>query len=117
MLLYEDETHVRAYQSLHATWSEVGKQKQVPTYGHHASVTLFGAVNAVTGELVYQTANSCKQENFLSFLKQVLKRYPGKTIAMVVDNARIHRAKAVKDFPKRRRSIGIDSITSVFAQT
>jgi transposase len=100
VLLYEDETHVRAYQSLHATWSEVGKQKQVPTYGHHASVTLFGAVNAVTGDLVHQTAPACKQENFLSFLKQVVKHYPSKTIAMVVDNARIHRAKGIKDFLK-----------------
>lgn len=49
--LYQDETHVRAYRSLHATWSEVGKQKQVSTYGHHASVTLFGALNAMTGEV------------------------------------------------------------------
>lgn len=49
---------------------------------------------------MHQTAPACKQENFLSFLKQVVKHYPGKTIAMVVDNARIHRAKAIKDFLK-----------------
>ena len=69
MLLYQDETHVRAYQSLHVTWSEVGKQKQVPTYGHHAGVTLFGTLNAMTGEVLHQTSSSCKQEDFLSFLQ------------------------------------------------
>jgi hypothetical protein len=28
VLLYQDETHVRVYQSLHATWAKKGKQKQ-----------------------------------------------------------------------------------------
>ncbi|ABO68597.1 Transposase related protein [Geobacillus thermodenitrificans NG80-2] len=64
MLLYQDETHVRAYQSFHATWSEMGKQKQVPTHGHYTSVTLFGTLNAMTGEVLHQTSFSCKQEDF-----------------------------------------------------
>jgi hypothetical protein len=54
ILLYQDETHICTYQSLHATWSEIGKQKQVLTYGHHASVTLFGALNAITREVLHQ---------------------------------------------------------------
>lgn len=45
MLFYEDETHIHDYQALHITWFLFGKQKQIPTYGYHASVTLFSAVN------------------------------------------------------------------------
>ncbi|MCM3735190.1 IS630 family transposase [Bacillus cytotoxicus] len=98
VLLYQDETHVRAYQSLHATWSQRGSQRQIPTYGHHASVTIFGTVNAQTGEVVHQTASSCKQEDFLSFLSYVLKQYEDKFVVMVTDNARIHKSKLVQDF-------------------
>jgi transposase len=63
-------------------------------------VTLFGAVNAIAGGIVHQTANPCKQEKFLSFLKQVLKHDPNQTITMVVDNARIHRSELIKNFLK-----------------
>jgi hypothetical protein len=38
--LCEDETHILDYQTLRATWS--GKGKQIPTYGYHGSVSLFG---------------------------------------------------------------------------
>ncbi|WP_249044221.1 hypothetical protein [Geobacillus thermocatenulatus] len=34
---------------MRATWSEAGRQKQVPTYGHHAHVSVFGAVNVLNG--------------------------------------------------------------------
>ncbi|MBB5356811.1 hypothetical protein HNR43_002845, partial [Anoxybacillus mongoliensis] len=43
VLLHVDETHVRTYQALRTTWAEVGNQKQVPSYGHHAHVSIFGA--------------------------------------------------------------------------
>ncbi len=39
---YEDKTHIRDYQALHTSWFLRGKQKQIPTYGRHANVTLFG---------------------------------------------------------------------------
>ncbi|MCZ0757154.1 hypothetical protein [Anoxybacillus sp. J5B_2022] len=40
VLLDVDETHVRAYQALRMTWVGVGNQKQVPSYGHHAHVSI-----------------------------------------------------------------------------
>ncbi|AKU27034.1 MULTISPECIES: transposase [Geobacillus] len=52
VLLYIDETHIRSYHVLRSTWSEVGRQKQVPTFGHHAHVSRFGAVNIHDGETV-----------------------------------------------------------------
>jgi hypothetical protein len=103
--LYQDETHVRAYQSLHATWSEVGKQKQMPTYGHHARVTLFGTLNAMTGEVLHQTSSSCKQKDFLSFLQLVANHYKDQLIAMVVDNAKIHRSQLIQDFLAKNERI------------
>ncbi len=40
VIIYEDESHIRDYQTLRATWSVKGRQKQIPTYGHHATVSL-----------------------------------------------------------------------------
>ncbi|STO11882.1 Uncharacterised protein [[Flavobacterium] thermophilum] len=37
VLLYLDETHIRSYHVLRSTWSEVGRQRQAPTFGHHAT--------------------------------------------------------------------------------
>lgn len=51
ILLYEDETHIRDSQAFHATWNPIGKQKKILTRGHQAKVSLFGAVNALTGKL------------------------------------------------------------------
>jgi transposase len=97
VLLYVDETHIRSYQILRATWSEVGQQKQVPTYGHHAHVSLFGAVNVQSGEaILHRTAANAT--TFLDFLRILKSHYPNKLIVLVLDNARIHHAKIVKDF-------------------
>jgi len=98
ILLFQDETHIRAYQSLHSTWSLSGTQRQIPTYGHHASVTLFGTVEAGTGEVVTTTASSAKKEAFITFLQHLLKKYEGKFIVMVTDNAPIHKSQIVTDF-------------------
>ena len=98
ILFYEDETHIRDYQALHATWNPVGKQKQIPTHGHHAKVSLFGAVNAQNGELFCMESPSCNAETFLQFLQYVVTENPDKHLVMVLDNARIHHAKLIQPF-------------------
>jgi transposase len=71
VLLYTDETHIRSYQALRATWAKVRKQKQIPTYGHHASVRLFGVVNVLNGKVITQPALACNTESFLEFVKRI----------------------------------------------
>jgi transposase len=100
VLLAQDETHVRSYQALRATWSPKGEQKQIPTYGHHVQVTLFGTVDMHTGDVFCTTADSCNAASFLEFLKKVMKRYANKRVIMIIDNARIHHAKLLRPFLK-----------------
>nr|WP_235603696.1 transposase [Parageobacillus toebii] len=59
VIIYEDESHIRDYQTLRATWSVKGRQKQIPTYGHHATVSLLGGVNIKTGEFHCMETNQC----------------------------------------------------------
>jgi len=70
----------------------------VPTYGHHAQVSVFGAVNVHNGETVLHRASSATATTFLYFLRILANRYPEKLIVLVLDNARIHHAKMVKDY-------------------
>ena len=98
VLLYVDETHVRAYQSLRTTWAEVGNQKQVPSYGHHAHVSVFGAVDVQQGNIVLHRASSANAETFLDFLRLLKEKYSDRFIVLVLDNARIHHANMVQAF-------------------
>ncbi|WP_245842306.1 IS630 family transposase [Parageobacillus galactosidasius] len=83
---------------LHALWSVKGRQKQIPTYGHHATVSLLGGVNIKTGEFHCMETNQCNAQAFLQFLQYTLDQYPDKHVVMVLDNAKIHRAKILQPF-------------------
>ncbi|MED0686211.1 IS630 family transposase [Anoxybacillus ayderensis] len=98
VLLHVDETHVRAYQALRTTWAEVGNQKQVPSYGHHAHVSIFGAVDVQQGDVVFHRASSANAETFLDFLRLLKEKYSDRFLVLVLDNARIHHANMVQAF-------------------
>lgn len=85
VLMYEDESHTRDYEALHATWNLKGKQKQIPTYGHHSTVSLFDALNAVNGDFLCMEATKCNAQSFQQFLEIVLFQYPEKRIVMILD--------------------------------
>lgn len=108
VLLYADEPHVRSYQILRATWSEIGRQKQVPMYGHHAHVSVFEVVNLLDGDTVLHRAAAANATTFLGFLKILKSRYSDKLIVLRLDNARIHHAKMEISCAKR----GIGFISS-----
>ncbi|MFX3625121.1 MAG: IS630 family transposase [Ectobacillus sp.] len=103
IFLYEDETHIRDYQALHATWAPVGQQKKVQTQGHHAKLTLFGAVNAHNGEVLCMESTKCDAASFLQFLQYVLEQHKNRYVIMALDNARIHHAKLIQPFLKENR--------------
>ncbi|WP_445613465.1 transposase [Geobacillus sp. YF-1] len=80
------------------TWSEVSRQTQVPTFGHHAHVSLFGAVHVHDGKTVLQSAGTANATTFLDFLPALKERCPDRLIVLVLDNAQIHHAKMGRAF-------------------
>nr|WP_286173373.1 transposase [Geobacillus sp. E263] len=105
VLLYLDETHIRSYHVLRSTWSEVGRQKQVPTFGHHAHVSLFGAVNIHDGETVLHQTTAANAATFLDFLRMLKERYPDRLMVLVLDNARITMPKWSRSFCGKKGSV------------
>ena len=98
VILFEDESYVRAYQAIAATWFLRGRQKQVPTYGHHASVALFGAVDIRGGTTMVEQAADLTAQTFQAFLARLFAQYPTQPLVLICDNAKIHHAQCLAPF-------------------
>jgi transposase len=89
---------IRDYQALANTWFPKGKQKVIPTFGQHHAAKLLGTLDYESGEIHWEKHKQYDAQVFLSFLKNVVEKYPkGKTV-MILDNARIHHAKMIQPF-------------------
>lgn len=89
---------IRDYQAIMKTWFPIGKQKIIPTYGKHEGVKLVGFLDYETGDVYVEEHKSYDAEVFLAFLGHVLEKYPDGRIVMILDNAKIHHAKLLRDF-------------------
>ncbi|MGE6963762.1 IS630 family transposase [Bacillus thuringiensis] len=98
VLLYQDECHFRDSQTVHATWFAKGKQKKIAVVGKRISTSLFGTIDAITGEFLCTKSERRNAETFQKFLTYVLKEYKNKHVVLVLDNARYHHAKLLKSF-------------------
>ncbi|WP_334195679.1 IS630 family transposase [Muricomes intestini] len=99
VILFEDESYIRDYQALCATWVKKGKQKKIKTYGQHKGVGLFGVLEYRTGNIIVDTAEQLNAQAFEAYLDNfVLPAYTGKKIIMILDNGKIHHAKVLASF-------------------
>ena len=80
------------------SWFPKGEQRIIKTYGKHESVKLTGILNYETGSVYVEETEEFNAEVFLGFLKRILTLYPEGKIVMVLDNARVHHAKLLKEF-------------------
>ena len=97
-MLYEDESMIRDYQAIQKSWFVKGQQRVIQTYGKHEGVKLLGILNYETGKVYIEDHKSYDAQVFMSFLGNVLKQYPTGNIVMILDNAKIHRAKLLTGF-------------------
>lgn len=97
-LYYADEMDVARLPTISGRWMRRGQQTQVFTPGQNAKQYVFGAVIYVTGALVWLPWTNKNNVGFRHLLQQVLTLHENDdcAIVMVVDNFRIHHAKAVK---------------------
>ena len=89
---------IRDYQAICKTWFAKGKQRLIPTYGKHEGAKLVGVLNYETGRIDVEEHSKYDAKVFLSFLENTLLRYPTGKIVIILDNAKIHHAKLLKEF-------------------
>lgn len=97
-LYYADEMDVALLPTISGCWMRRGHQTQVFTPGQNAKQYVFGAVNYITGLLIALTWTNKNNVGFRQLLHQVVAFHEKDQgpVVVVVDNFRIHQAKAVK---------------------
>lgn len=96
ILLYEDEVDLNLLPGVIRCWTQIGCQRKIPTPGVNVKRYGFGAVNALTGQLLYRVGEHKDSAGFCDLIEQIVQTYcPGETysgpkVAVVIDNYRIH---------------------------
>jgi transposase-like protein len=102
-----DECHFQQHGTRIAMWVPPEEKDPVvllaPT---RKSVSLFGAVNVTDGCLVTRFEKQFDAMTFKDFLIQLLRhRKKGKRIVVMLDNARYHHAKILREFLRKNRKV------------
>ena len=101
VLFFADELDIHLLAKIGYEWMRAGTQTEVMTPGTNRKQYLAGALNYLTGRLLAVTAERKDRWLFIDLLKLIDKRCPaGKftRIYLVVDNYRIHTARAVAEW-------------------
>ena len=67
-------------------------------YVRHGTTTLFAALNIATGNVTATCQPRHRHQEFLRFLKQIAKAYPGRELHLVMDNYATHKKAEVRDW-------------------
>jgi transposase len=92
--VYVDEVDIHLNPKIGLDWMVRGQQKEVVTPGKNVKRYLAGAMNAVTGELVWVEGMQKRSLLFIDLLGRLLRAYPhAKVIHVILDNFRIHHSR------------------------
>jgi putative transposase len=89
--MFGDEASFWLDGTLHRTWSRVGVQPRVETFGERKTAHVYGAITLERRPwLAYQFADVFNGRTFLEFLKDLVRRSRRK-IFLMIDNGPCHR--------------------------
>lgn len=92
--VYEDEVDIHLNPKIGLDWMVRGQQKEVVTPGQNQKRYLAGAMNAVTGELVWVEGTRKCSDLFIALLGKLAQVYAhAKVIHVILDNYRIHHSR------------------------
>jgi putative transposase len=90
-VLFEDEASFWLDGTLHQTWSRVGVQPRVDTYGWRRTAHIFGAIALQDARFSYRFEEVFNGDSFLRFLKQLVRRYRRRKVFLIIDNGPWHK--------------------------
>ena len=111
VVLFQDEASVQFSPTITRTWSLKGQQPEVFTSSSRLHQHLIGAVDSTAGRVHIAFSDELKTQQFQHFLEGLITRYKDEgKILLVLDNARVHRAKALQPFLK----VHVDKLELLF---
>lgn len=105
VFLVEDETDLRLFPNLRATWAPAGVAAEVVISGKNAKRVVFGAMNIDTGKRIFLPRMRQRQDDFQEFLRLCRRQYRGWNIVMILDEDGSHIAQASR---KLAENLGIE---------
>lgn len=98
---FGDETTLREYPPLRATWAKRGHPANVVLSGRNARRVIHGALNAATGELVQLVRERSRQDDCLAFVERLAQTRPDVPKLLIWDNAPPHHPTRVREAAER----------------
>jgi transposase len=89
-ILFEDEASFWLDGTLHQTWSRIGIQPRVDTFGQRKTAHVFGAVSLEDADFTYRFAPVFNGHTFHQFLLQLVSKYSSQKLFIVIDNGACH---------------------------
>ena len=92
-MLYQDEFSFYRQPTIAKDWAETGTKHPLARRSHRSEETCYGigALNPLTGDVVYQQVKSCTVVALHTFYTHIHQRYPNaKRIYLIQDNRAIH---------------------------
>lgn len=77
------------------------------TYKRNGTVGLIAALSVHNGDITARTMDKNDAPNFLSFLKELYRKYPGKDLYVITDNLAIHKHTTVVEWVESKRRINM----------
>ncbi|PIE25783.1 MAG: IS630 family transposase [Micrococcales bacterium] len=71
-------------------------EKRTHDYKRHGTTTLFAALDIATGHVTGAVTPKHRRQEFLAFLRQLDRAYPGQDLHLVMDNYATHKTPEVK---------------------
>lgn len=98
-VFYVDEVDIDLNPRIGHGWMRKGQQSAIPTPGKNQKRYLAGALNAVTGNVVWVEWKKKNSEIFIRLLAQLRKRYRrARKITLIADNYVIHKSAMTQCF-------------------
>ncbi|MBI4508760.1 MAG: IS630 family transposase [Deltaproteobacteria bacterium] len=90
VVLFEDEASFWLDGTLHRTWARIGHQPRVDTFGQRKTAHIYGAVSLSGARFTFRFEEVFNGMTFLAFLKQIVAKYRGQKVFLIMDNGPCH---------------------------
>lgn len=102
-VFFADELDIHLLSKLGYEWMKKGRQREIATPGQNQKQYLVGAWDYLSGKVISVVSDKKDRYLFLQLLESLHRKYPAQKFErlwVVVDNDRIHKAKAVTEWLK-----------------
>jgi len=100
-IFFVDESHFINGCYVQRGWFLIGSAPSAPSPTQRESASIFGAIQARTGNCYWRREDRGTARRFIRFLHQLHANFPGVTLVVICGNASIHRSAKVKKFVQK----------------